>query len=155
MMDYSSLMWMVILSIIVSYIILSNVMLTFKNGVYNTLVKLYMSLLMGSTMAVIMIVIMIVEMRMVHHLDIFILVISIVISIILIYLIRDQTYIKQKEYSKAMIEHHDMALLMSKAILRKPNQSKAVYELANSIIASQQYEINLMRSWLDDGFPTS
>lgn len=121
-------------------------MLTFKNGVYNTLVKLYMSLLMGSTMAVIMIVIMMVEMRMIHSLDIFILIISILASIILIYLIRDQTGIGQKEFSKGMIEHHDMALLMSKAILKKPNQSQAVYKLANSIIVSQQSEINLMKS---------
>lgn len=145
---YSSFWWMVIFSIIAQYLILSNVMLTFTNGIYNNLNKLYMSLLMGTMMALIMIVIMIVTMGHLTLISLSILIISILSTIILIILIRDQIGIDRNEFARSMIEHHDMAILMSKNILQKPYQNPDVYILAQNIINSQQAEINLMKSWL-------
>ena len=152
--SYSSVGWMVLFSVIVNYIILSNVMLTFQNGIYNYLNKLYMSLLMGAVMAIIMILIMIFESHKLTSTSLIIIIISLLSSIVLIILIRDQTFVYQASFSKSMIEHHDMAILMSDQILNKPGQSPAVYELANTIIISQQAEIDLMQSWLHNGFPS-
>lgn len=150
-MDYTSLFWMIIWSIIVSYAITSNVMLTFRNGIYNTLTKFLMALLMGSTMGAIMAGIMYVQMRSTPYAIIFIG--SVIISIVLIGLIRKWITYNQVDFTEAMIEHHDMGILMSEQVLENPGQSCEVYALARSIIVTQQAEIDLMQSWLRDGFP--
>jgi hypothetical protein len=151
--SYVMFWWMVVLSILINYFIMSNVMLTFTNGVYNYLTKLYMALLMGALMAIVMIVIMMVQARMITSLSLAILVSALFIAVVLIILIREQAFIYQADFSRSMIEHHDMAILMSEQILQKPDQSPAVYDLAHTIIASQQAEIDLMHSWLTNGFP--
>lgn len=152
---YIDVFWMTLISVIVSYFLLSNVMLTFKHGVYNTLNKVYMALLMGAVMAIIMLGIMIFRMPNISVTTYILLIIFICISIILVVRIRDQSNIEQEEFAKAMIEHHDMALLMSQRILAKPYQSSAVYSLADNIYTTQSQEIALMRSWLKEGFPPS
>ena len=53
-------------------------------------------------------------------------------------------YIDDKEYLKEMIEHHSMALLTSEEILQKTS-SERVKKLAETIVETQQKEIDYMR----------
>lgn len=66
---------------------------------------------------------------------------------ILIYLIRNQVFIGQKEFIDSMIPHHSMAIFMSNKIKEKNvvvNQE--LNNLINNIIQTQQKEINFMKS---------
>lgn len=137
---------MVIASIVVSYILFSNMMLTFRNGVYNHLNKLYMSLAMGTAMGMIQTLMML----MMGHTHLWLIVLLIVftgLTVILIVLIRTQTFIKDSEFLKSMIEHHDSAILMASSILQK-SDNPDVRQLATSIINDQQREIEDMRALL-------
>jgi len=129
---------MIVLMVAFSYFALSNVMLTGANGVYNHLNKLYMALLMGDIMILIDGIIMLNAIEII---------ISLIVAIILILMIRQQTFISDREFLKGMIEHHDMAILMAGEISKKTN-SKKISDLAKNIISSQQGEINEMKSWL-------
>jgi hypothetical protein len=57
-----------------------------------------------------------------------------------IYLYRKQIFINDKQYLEGMVEHHSMALLTSKQILKKTN-SYDVSKLAKNIIQTQEDEI--------------
>lgn len=139
---------MVVISVIVSYIILSNVMLTFRNGVYNHLNKMYMALAMGFAMGAIEIIIML----LLGHDQlwlIILLIIFIIITVAIIVVIRRQASVTEKEFMRSMIEHHDMAIFMAVEILKKTSDPRLV-KLANSIISDQQREINDMKEWLKE-----
>lgn len=132
-MDLFKTVLMIIISIIVSYIIISNVMLTTK--IYNHLNKLYMALLMGSIMGIISVFTM--------HWNILILFISVIITIILILMIRKQTLITDREFLKGMVEHHEMAILMANGIKDKTG-SDTINKLATNIVEQQSEEIEDM-----------
>ena len=68
--------------------------------------------------------------------------------ILFIYLYRKQVAIKDKQYLEGMIEHHSMALLTSKEILKKTDDYN-IAKLAKNIISSQETEIKTMKSLLD------
>lgn len=138
---------MILASIIISYLLLSNVMLTFKNGVYSHINKLYMSLFMGFTMGIIMVIIMLILGYTDTYL-IILLIIFTIATIILIILIRGQVSITDREFAKSMIEHHDMAIFMASKVLDKSTNEK-IRELATNIVDTQQKEINDMKLWLD------
>jgi len=130
---------MALLMVLFTYIILSNVMLTGYNGIYNHLNKIYMALLMGITMILIDGIIM---------KNIPMILISLLIGIVLIILIRRQILIDDNEFLKSMIEHHDMALLMATEI-KKKTKNNNIRQLADLILKTQQNEINIMKSWLN------
>ena len=65
-----------------------------------------------------------------------------------IYLYRKQVAIKDKQYLEGMIEHHSMALLTSKEILKKTDDYN-IAKLAKNIIEAQENEIKIMRSLLN------
>ncbi len=75
---------------------------------------------------------------------------AIVVSAIVIFVtaftcLRNQTFISDKEYMQAMIPHHSSAIMTSKhAAIKDPELRK----LADSIIASQQREIEQMKGIL-------
>jgi uncharacterized protein (DUF305 family) len=56
-------------------------------------------------------------------------------------------YIDDEEYLKEMIEHHSMAILTSDEILQKTS-SKRVKKLAESILTTQEKEIEYMKQLL-------
>jgi membrane protein CcdC involved in cytochrome C biogenesis len=66
---------------------------------------------------------------------------------IMIYMYRDQAYIKEKDFLKNMIEHHSMAIFTSSNISKK-TEKKEIKELANNIINNQQKEIDEMKKIL-------
>ena len=138
---------MIILMIILSYFVMSNVMLTFRNGVYNHINKAYMALLMGSLMGIIYYVIMIVN----GHCSIITwygLILWITITIIFIIIINRQLLINDDQFLKSMIEHHDAALVMAESIKEKTKDPE-INNLAANIIRTQQNEINWMQQKLN------
>jgi uncharacterized protein (DUF305 family) len=56
-------------------------------------------------------------------------------------------YIEDKDYLEEMIEHHSMAILTSDEILQK-TKSKRVKKLAESILTTQEKEIEYMKQLL-------
>ena len=68
--------------------------------------------------------------------------------LLFIYLYRKQVAIKDKQYLEGMIEHHSMALLTSKEILKKTDDYN-IAKLAKNIISSQESEIKTMKSLLN------
>ena len=75
---------------------------------------------------------------------------SLIIFIIaMIWCIRNQFLISDKEYLNGMIPHHSMAITMSKRILEKTNNDK-IKVLANRIISSQSQEIKEMNDILNN-----
>jgi len=61
-------------------------------------------------------------------------------------MIRKQMFINEKEYTKNMITHHSMAILMSKQILKK-SKDPFIVNLANNIIKAQYKEIDEMKQY--------
>ena len=72
----------------------------------------------------------------------------IVALLLFIYLYRKQVAIKDKQYLEGMIEHHSMALLTSKEILKKTDDYN-IAKLAKNIIESKENEIKLMKGLLN------
>ena len=63
-------------------------------------------------------------------------------------MIKEQIYINYRNYLLAMIEHHEMAIVMSEKILNKSNIPLEISELATNIIKLQTTEIEQMREYL-------
>ena len=137
-MEMKSNMIMPIAMGVSSYYIASNIMLTRKNGVYNHVNKLYMALLMVDIMFLI---------DGVMKKNVVSIGLSLTAGAILTSLIREQSFVSDKQFAKGMIEHHDMALLMAKKIKEK-TKNEEVIKLADNILKTQQSEIDLMKSWL-------
>jgi len=89
-------------------------------------------------MGLLMIIIM--DYRNIQHLSIYI-----CLLILCIYLYRIQFGVNDKNYIKEMIEHHSMALLTSKQIIKKTGNSY-VADIAQRIINTQESEIQEMRN---------
>ena len=71
-----------------------------------------------------------------------------IIIIIMLYMIRNQTFINESQYLSGMIPHHSMAVLMSKRLLEKNLYLEPeIKQLATNIISSQETEINLMKKY--------
>ena len=103
---------------------------------------IYMALLMCGWSLVIM---------GIYYINPHILLIGIINVMILIYCIRNQIFINEEQYVKGMIPHHSMAILMSKQLLQKTDNSNIIISpeiktLAKNIIISQDNEIKIMKS---------
>lgn len=112
--------------------------------IYLSATRCYMALLMVSPMAVLMLLFM----RKMYHdraLNSLIIILSIGAFTFSLIFLRNQTFIGDKEYMRAMIPHHSSAILTSKhANIKDPEVKK----LSESIIASQQAEIEQMKAIL-------
>ena len=129
---------MIALMTLSSYFIASNIMLTGRNGIYNHTNKVYMALLMADIMALI---------DGIQNKKPITIGISALAGAALVVLIRKQVFVSNKQFTKGMIEHHDMAILMAEKIKEKTDDEEII-KLADSILKNQQSEINLMKSWL-------
>ena len=140
---YKMIWYMIIASIILGYILMP--ILIKKNKTMN-LNKIYQALLMGATMGVIS-VLLIEELTM--GIKCTWIVLFLIVTIVLIYCIRKQTFVTEKDFTKCMIEHHEMGIELSKQILSKAStKDPFIQQLANNIIQSQDSEIQQMQSWL-------
>ena len=83
----------------------------------------------------------------IFYININILIIGIIMTIIIIYCIRNQLFIDETQYVKGMIPHHSMAVLMSKQLLEKTQNSNDIKKLAKHIINTHQNEIIFMKNY--------
>lgn len=60
------------------------------------------------------------------------------------YLIRNQTFVTERQYLRGMIPHHSMAIMMSKRLT-----NSSIQPLLDQIIESQEKEIILMKHYLN------
>jgi Ca2+/Na+ antiporter len=139
-----SLWFMMIGSFIIQMITMSLIMTnTYKNITFS-IGKFYMSVIMAVLMGLLEVLMYDIHMRMIsvsYYLTLFF------VLCVFIYLYRNQMYIEDKDYLEEMIEHHSMAILTSDEILQKTS-SKRVKKLAESILTTQEKEIEYMKQLL-------
>ena len=132
-------------SFVVQYFLMPPIMIEQFSDFTNSLGKAYMSVIMAIFMVLI-------EVGMHDHqydvcsTNFYVALIGFLI--LFIYLYRKQVSIKDKQYLEGMIEHHSMALLTSKEILKKTDDYN-IAKLAKNIISSQETEIKTMKSLLN------
>jgi hypothetical protein len=81
--------------------------------------------------------------------NIIIMMVTTIVLILIIYGIRTQMLVDDKQYLNGMIPHHSMAILMSEKIKERTKDPR-IKELANNIIKSQTNEIDMMTKILSD-----
>ncbi len=140
-----TLVVMFIGSFIIQYFLMSAVMVEKTADITNSIGKAYMAVIMGISMLFLE-VLMHDNQYSVCSTNSYI-VLSALLALF-IYLYRKQVAIKDKQYLEGMIEHHSMALLTSKEILKKTDDYN-IAKLAKNIIETQENEIKTMRGLLN------
>lgn len=136
-----SLYTMMIGSFIIQFIVMSCIMTNSYKNITFSVGKFYMSVIMALLMGLLEVFMFDIHMRII---SLYYYLILFFILSIFIYLYRNQIYIEDKDYLTEMIEHHSMALLTSEEILQK-TQSERIKKLAESILTTQEKEIEYMR----------
>lgn len=133
----------------ISFVIMYSVM--FLNvaefdHIYLSVTRVYMTILMVAPMAVVMLLMM-GGMYKNKKLNIGILAGSVLVFVVTLVFLREQTFIGDRQYMKAMIPHHSSAILTSEnaAISNAETQ-----KLAAEIIEAQEKEIKLMKQLLGE-----
>ena len=136
-----SLYTMMICSFIIQFIVMSCIMTNSYKNITFSVGKFYMSVIMALLMGILEVFMFDIHMRII---SLYYYLILFFILSIFIYLYRNQIYIEDKDYLQEMIEHHSMAVLTSDEILQK-TKSERVKKLAESILTTQEKEIEYMR----------
>ena len=131
---HTPIIMMFISMFIIQYVFMSYIMTNQVDNITNSMGKVYMSTIMGLLMIIIM------SYDNIQNLGIYI-----CLLILFIYLYKIQFGINDKNYIREMIEHHSMALLTSKQIIKKTDNSY-VADIAQRIINTQESEIQEMRN---------
>ena len=84
-----------------------------------------------------------------NHFNVITFLIGIKLSLLFMYLLRKQLLVDDNEWLKRMISHHSTALTTSKKVLKKSKNPKVI-KLAKEIIETQDREINLMTSLINN-----
>ena len=122
-----------------------NVLAFRLNDLYLSLTLFYGGLLMASNM---MWAHELVHYFSMGHFNMYIFLFGVALSIsIVIFLLRNQFAVEDKQWLKRMISHHSTAITTSKKIYEKLKK-KEIKNLAEEIIKTQEYEIKLMKSML-------
>ncbi len=135
------------LSLVLSFFIMYAVMFlnVFSAGdIFLSATRVYMSLLMVTPMVLVMLVCM-GSMFKNKKLNLGLAGGSIAVFLIVLFLLRSQTFIADRQYLQAMIPHHSSAVLTSTNANLSDAETRA---LASSIIESQQREIRQMKAIL-------
>ena len=135
-----NLLYMIIVSFIIQYYLMSYIMTNNTSNIKNSLSKLYVSTAMASLMGL-------TEMFIMGDQNMLVLCILLGMLVGSVIMYRRQMYINEKEYLNEMIEHHSMALLTSNQILEKTDNYN-VSKLAKNIIQKQEDEIRDMKELL-------
>jgi len=137
---YRKLFFTLIISFIIMYVVM------FLNvdeidQIYISITRTYMALLMVAPMAVLMMLMM---GNMYHNkkLNSIIIGSGITVFIVAFIFLRNQTFVSDSQYMKAMIPHHSSAIMTSKHSEIKDPEVKI---LSENIIKSQQEEIKKMK----------
>ncbi len=143
-MNYKKFLLMMIISFIIMYAVMFLNVARIEH-VYLSTTRFYMTLLMVAPMAVVMLLMM-GKMYPNKKWNLAIIVTSIAVFAITLTFLRQQTFIEDRNYMKAMIPHHSSAILVSKnASLKDPE----VKQLAEDIMKAQEKEIALMKNLLE------
>ena len=143
-MHLSKLLLMGAIHFVVMFILMYSMVDAFKN-VYLNFNQVYMAAIMTAPMLILEVVLMGGMYENKKALNI-LLGISAGALIIFFFFIRQQTFINDKEFLRSMIPHHAGAILMcDKASLEEAE----IKELCESIVESQQKEIDQMKKILD------
>jgi hypothetical protein len=98
-------------------------------------------------MATLMTVIMLFFMALLDQRYVWALMLGILAGLTL-WLIRTQAYVSKSQYFQGMIPHHSMAVLTSKRLRNDPTLSRDERKFVEQIIATQEREIDWMKSRL-------
>jgi hypothetical protein len=142
---YSKLAVMAVLSFICMYALMYSMVNRFEN-VFLNVNQFYMAALMASPMIIIEVLLM----RMMYKnkkLNAAIIGISAIALVGFFLLIRKQTEVSDRQFLKSMIPHHSGAILMCQ---QADIQDPEVKKLCESIIVSQQKEIEQMKTKLKE-----
>lgn len=143
-MSYKKFAAMMIISFIIMYVVMF-VNMDSINHYHTSVTRIYMAILMVAPMAVVMMTMM-GKMYPRKKTNIGVIVGGIVLFILTLTTLRTQTPVSDVQYMKAMIPHHSSAIMTSKhANFKDPE----VRKLADSIIASQEREIQQMETILN------
>jgi len=143
--QYNKLYIMAVLSFISMYVFMYAMVDKFAN-VFLNINQFYMAGLMTAPMIVIELALMS-AMYQNKRVNALIMTVSIIAGLAFFLLIRQQTAVSDKQFLKSMIPHHASAILMcTKASIQDPE----IKDLCQSIISSQQQEIDQMKAKLDE-----
>jgi uncharacterized protein (DUF305 family) len=140
---YRHLAIMAVLSFISMYVLMYAMVNSISN-VYNNFNQFYMAGLMTVPMVVIELLVMR-AMYQDRRLNTFIIVGSIIVGLAFFLLIRQQGAVTDKQFLRSMIPHHASAILMCE---QAPIQDAEIKQLCQTIISSQQAEIDQMKARL-------
>ena len=133
--------FMVIGSFIVQYVIMSAIMSNSYVNITNSMGKFYLSSIMAFMMGILEVFMHDFSHHTTHTSYYVPLFIGLAVALILY---RFQIGVTDKQYLNEMIEHHSMAILTSDEILKKTSNYH-VRRLASQIAETQQSEINQMK----------
>lgn len=142
---YRHLLIMAVLSFVAMYVLMYAMVDTIGN-VYNNFNQFYMAGLMTAPMVLIEFIVMR-SMYKDKRLNTLIIVASILAGLAFFFLIRQQGVISDKQFLRSMIPHHAGAILMCE---QAEIEDTAIMQLCDTIIASQQSEIDLMKAKLHE-----
>lgn len=141
---YKKMAIMLIVSFFIMYLVMF-LNVAKRSDIYMSLTRTYMALLMTAPMALLMLAVMR-DMYSHKKLNLIIIIISFCVFTFALTALRSQAFISEQQYLKAMIPHHSSAILTSQ---NANLQDAEVRRLADSIIQSQQREIEQMKKILD------
>jgi Ca2+/Na+ antiporter len=139
-----SLWFMMIGSFIIQMLVMGLIMTNSYKNITFSVGKFYMSVIMALLMGLLEVLMYDIHMRVIslyYYVTLFFML------CMFVYLYRNQMYIEDKDYLEEMIEHHSMAVLTSEEILQKTS-SERVKKLAESILTTQEKEIEYMKQLL-------
>ena len=136
--------FMVIGSFIVQYVIMSAIMTNSYVNITNSMGKLYLSSIMAFMMGILEVFMHDFSHHTTHTSYYVPLFIGLAVALILY---RFQIGVTDKQYLNEMIEHHSMAILTSDEILKKTSNYH-VRRLASQIAETQQAEIKQMKEMI-------
>lgn len=141
--NYVKLSLMMFISFIIMYLVM------FLNIVdidhfYISLTRIYMASLMVLPMVIVMTTFM-PGMYQNQKLNKVLISTSAILFFVVVFFLRQQIFVTDSQYMKAMIPHHSSAILTSKQATIRDIE---VRKLANDIIEAQESEIRLMKEYL-------
>ena len=136
--------FMVIGSFIIQYVIMSAIMTNSYVNITNSMGKLYLSSIMAFMMGILEVFMHDFSHHTTHTSYYVPLFIGLAVALILY---RFQIGVTDKQYLNEMIEHHSMAILTSDEILKKTSNYH-VRRLASQIAETQQAEIKQMKEMI-------
>lgn len=141
--NYMKMSLMMFTSFIIMYLVMF-LNITELDHFYISITRIYMALLMVLPMVIVMISFM-PSMYQNQKLNKVLIISSAILFFVVVFFLRQQIFVTDSQYMKAMIPHHSSAILTSeKANIRDIE----VRRLANDIIEAQEREIKLMEEYL-------